>query len=85
MIALVKKRNEYVTNFTIKDWLRVRVQVCELSQACGKLGSTHEEGPSPFMHTPALQPLLSAECNPCLVLVDPIMARRCNRSVSYSF
>ena len=71
MIALIQKRNENVTNVTIRDWLRVRVQVFEISQALGKLGSTLKEGPSPLMHTPVLPPLLSTECNPCHMLVDP--------------
>ena len=66
-IALDKKRN-----VKVKDWLKVATQMSELSQAKGKLGPTRDKGPCPLMYAPAPLPLMSARCDRCRRLVDPI-------------
>ena len=60
------------SNTKVEDWLKVATQVSELSQAMGKLGPAHDNGPCLLMYAPAPPPLMSAKCDRCRRLVDPI-------------
>ena len=49
----------------VEDWLKVAVEVFELSLAMGKLGPGHDNGPCPLMYALAPPPLMLAKCNRC--------------------
>ena len=60
-------------NVKVKDWLKVATQVSKLPQAMGKFGPSRDKGPRLLMYAPAPPPLMSAKCDRCRRLMDPIM------------